>query len=700
MASLLRRGLPGILFFALYIILAAVGLRYASLPGDITLIWPLSGVVLTALITKGLRLAWVVFLADVCVGLWIGASPLVALFISLGTTMEALLAAWVVRRICHEHPEADRLRDILAILAAAAIGPIAGASIATSTLILAGEAQSTDFQLIWLGWWAADAVGMLFVTPLLLAWSSFQWRMPTGMQFLETALLSTSAALLTVWVFNENLNSSYILFVVAIWAALRFSIRGVTIFLAVGSLMTILQTLFGSGPFVRETTTISLIFLQTFLAVLCATTLILHALTNESRRSAAAVRLLADISDLTSTAHNLDAMLSQVAARLTRSYGSACIIELQELHHHRRRVAAVGLDRIHLDGVPIAETAWLQHQIDATFQTHQPYWVNQFEYSLLEQITAYLRRTPELQGQQARSVMIMPLGMPGQTIGVIALFASSAARRYRACDLTTMRELDSQLARTIQTQQLQSYLMQSQRFEALGRMAGGVAHDFNNLLMLIRGNLDLARDTLNADSPVQRELLQIDEITERAGRLVRQLLVVGQKQRIEVVPTALLPFVEQLKPLIERLLNDSILIEYHLSNQDLSILVDPTQFEQVLMNLVVNARDAMPAGGNLRLETGTHTLDAGAAMRYGITAGQYALLTISDTGEGIPNDIMHRIFEPFFTTKDSKRGTGLGLAICQSIVRQCGGCITITSQVGAGTSVHVFLPLALQKTHK
>ncbi|MBK7905735.1 MAG: PAS domain S-box protein [Gemmatimonadetes bacterium] len=239
---------------------------------------------------------------------------------------------------------------------------------------------------------------------------------------------------------------------------------------------------------------------------------------------------------------------------------------------------------------------------------------------------------------------------------------------------------------------LEAQLLQSQKMEAVGRLAGGVAHDFNNLLTVILGHADLLRSAVHEPTALA-DIGDIHAAAQRAADLTRQLLTFARKQRISPRIVELGGLVQRTQRMLARLLGERIAIEARIEADLPQVMVDAGQIEQVIVNLAVNARDAMPQGGRLTIEATTVELDEAYARDHAhITAGQYALIAMSDTGMGIPDDVLPRIFEPFFTTKEVGEGTGLGLSICYGIVREAGGHIAVYSEVNKGTTVRIYLP--------
>jgi len=240
---------------------------------------------------------------------------------------------------------------------------------------------------------------------------------------------------------------------------------------------------------------------------------------------------------------------------------------------------------------------------------------------------------------------------------------------------------------------LEEQLRQSQKMEAMGRLAGGIAHDFNNLLTPIVGYAQLAMSALAHGDPLQDDLRQIQKSAERASQLIRQMMTFARRQPPKPQVINLNNVLLDMDKMFRRLIGAHIELVTIPTPDLYSVLVDPGQFEQVLVNLVVNARDAMPQGGKLILETTNVTLDQGYAYQHpGMTVGDYVRVTVSDTGFGISPEVKERIFEPFFTTKDTSGGTGLGLSTVYGIVKQSGGFILVYSEPGRGTTFKIYLP--------
>jgi len=248
-------------------------------------------------------------------------------------------------------------------------------------------------------------------------------------------------------------------------------------------------------------------------------------------------------------------------------------------------------------------------------------------------------------------------------------------------------------------QQLEEQLRQSQKMEALGRLAGGVAHDFNNLLTIIKGHSDLLLDWLNTSEASHKSCQQIHKAADRAAALTRQLLAFSRKQVLQPKVLDLNFLITEMDKLLQRLIREDIEFNFRPGAALATVKADPGQIEQVLLNLTVNACDAMPKGGRLTIETSNLFVDEDyARKRPGLISGSFVLLSATDTGHGMDAKTKARIFEPFFTTKDVGKGTGLGLATVYGIAKQSGGFVWVESAPGKGARFEVYLPQVSEKS--
>lgn len=298
-------------------------------------------------------------------------------------------------------------------------------------------------------------------------------------------------------------------------------------------------------------------------------------------------------------------------------------------------------------------------------------------------------------------VVVLPLQLYGRTVGAVGLERSPAAPGFTQED----RELLGMLAQQVplaleigrllgEREQLQASLQQVQKMEAVGQLAGGVAHDFNNMLTAIQSSLDAVAARIGDDGETMAELAIASDAVDRAAQLTRRLLTFSRHQpvRAEVCdPNELLT---TIAPMVRRLIGSPVTLELDLEPTARAVTADRSAFEQALVNLAVNARDAMPAGGRLTVSTRNVRLDEGHVRRGAAAAGEHVTIAVRDEGHGMSPDVVARVFEPFYTTKGVGTGTGLGLTMVYAFVKNCGGFIEVQSEAGAGTTFLLHLPRA------
>jgi two-component system cell cycle sensor histidine kinase/response regulator CckA len=274
-------------------------------------------------------------------------------------------------------------------------------------------------------------------------------------------------------------------------------------------------------------------------------------------------------------------------------------------------------------------------------------------------------------GEFARRIYVAPLGTGAKGLAGAILYV---------IDATEQKALEIKFA-------------QSHKMEAVGQLAGGVAHDFNNVLTAIIGFSDLLLQTHRQTDPAYRDIMNIKSSANRAAGLVRQLLAYSRRQTLQTEVLELGELITDLVPLLNKSLGEKIGIRVMPGRDLWHVKADKTQLTQVLLNLAVNAKDAMPDGGTLSIRTRNVTeRDSLKLANQGVAAGEYLLVEVEDTGAGIPADVVGKIFEPFFTTKEVGKGTGLGLSTVYGIVKQTGGYVFVDSEVGKGTTFRVYLP--------
>jgi len=319
---------------------------------------------------------------------------------------------------------------------------------------------------------------------------------------------------------------------------------------------------------------------------------------------------------------------------------------------------------------------------------------SQAEPIQFEQLTLRLQVWPAVEAMAyPRSALPQLTFVLGLVLATWITFAAYAAETERS-RVKEVAAANEELKREIAArEQAEQALLEAQKMEAVGRLAGGVAHDFNNLLMVVRGHAMLLLNRMSSDNPRRREVSEIVRTTDQASSLTRQLLALGRKQVLKPRVLSLNTLVTQVSTLLPAVLGVNIDLVMDLDPGLGRVRADSSQIEQIIMNLVFNARDAMPRGGMLKINTANVTLNESRLRTHpDLTPGPFVMLAVHDTGCGMDVETQSHIFEPFFTTKDSGKGSGLGLAAVYGTVRQSGGCINVASRLGEGTSVEIYLP--------
>jgi PAS domain S-box-containing protein len=333
-----------------------------------------------------------------------------------------------------------------------------------------------------------------------------------------------------------------------------------------------------------------------------------------------------------------------------------------------------------------------------------------------EALTGYSReeaigQTPRLlkSGQQSPELYqeLWATIMSGNVFrGILANRKKSGEIFYVEKSITPVRDGDGKITHFIsndrditERRRLEAQLLQAQKMDAIGKLAGGVAHDFNNLLMVISSYAELMQNSLAPEHPLRRNVQEILTASRRAADLTRQLLAFGRKQMQSLQFLSLNGIILEINKMLPHLLREDIQIVFVPGEHLGRVKADRVQIEQVVMNLAANARDAMPDGGTLTIETaGVRVDEAYVQQRHAmVPVGDYVLLTVSDSGQGIPPECMTHIFEPFYTTKEDGKGTGLGLATVYGIVKQSGGFVWVYSELGLGATFKIYLPTVEQQ---
>jgi signal transduction histidine kinase len=302
-----------------------------------------------------------------------------------------------------------------------------------------------------------------------------------------------------------------------------------------------------------------------------------------------------------------------------------------------------------------------------------------------------------------QSVISLPLIVNKDVIGVLNMYASEIDA-FDTEEKILLEELANDVAygimflhTKIEKEKIQEQLLQSQKMEAIGQLAAGVAHDFNNFLTAIMGYCNIIYDRLKDNQEVRYHIQQVIDASEKALTLVQSLLTFSRKQTVELSQLDINQLIINVSRLLKKLLTKHITFKTVLTDKQLMILGNKNQLEQLLMNLVSNANDAMTDGGSLTISTSSVEIDESFIKTHGFgKTGRFALITVEDTGTGMSEDIIKKIFEPFFTTKPIGKGTGLGLSVAYGMVKQHNGYIDVISEHGKGTTFYIYLPLIVE----
>jgi len=698
---------------AIYYGAARLGLQLQFEATQATAIWPPSGIALAAILLFGPRLCAGVFLGAFLANLMdfyvksktalpLGVDGLVSYFaahpgqvaasaaIGIGNMLEALIGVWIIRRRFPDSTVFTTVRHVMVFVGATALCCAVASTLGIGSLSLAAALPSDQIPAAWLTWWFGDATGILVLTPFIIVWTCLRrselgdqpWvRMIAALLLLllysefcfnawfGSAVSSLSQAAFGHWLdLRTLLAHAYLLFPFLLWIEFRFGILAASAGVVVVAATAVTGSVGGRGLFVGASENDTLLILQSFNAVLSATTLVFDAALRERRRAAQSMHEVLE-----------ERVTEQTAA-------------LRE---------AEGRFRLLVEGI----TGYAIFMLDPAGKVAN--WNAGVErikgYSRNEIVGQHFSRFYSEEDQRA--------GIPERGLAVAARIGKYEAEGWRvrkdgsrfwaSVVIDAIRDDAGNLIGygkitrdMTERRAMEEQLRQSQKMETLGHLTGGLAHDFNNLLTAIYGSIETLQRRLKGRAPeLQRHIDIALRGAERAAALTQQLLAFARRQPLEPKPINLNLLVGRMTDLLRRTLGESISIETVLGAGIWWVSVDANQLESAILNLAVNARDAMPDGGKLTIETANTFLDEAYASAHGeVSAGQYAMIAVSDTGTGMTPELISRAFEPFFTTKGTGKGTGLGLASVYGFVKQSGGHVKIYSEPGQGTTVKLYLP--------
>jgi two-component system, cell cycle sensor histidine kinase and response regulator CckA len=648
----------------LYYATARLGLYYASIGRSVSLIWPPSGIAFAALMLLGYRywpgVALGAFLANLATDV-----PLIACAgIATGNTLEALTASYLLRRGAWGRLQLDDLRTVRTlVLVGAPLGALCGALVGPISLDLAGSLP-TSLPTGIAVWWAGDLLGMLIVGPLLLAWATPRPEPSSARPLIEILVLcaGTAAAgeLGLGRFFGTDLlrevNYPYLLFPFVIWAALRFGVRGASLMTFTVASVAVWRTVQGGSPFVSGTPLETLFSVASYLAIVSITGLVLAAAVRLERAQATQalsaseerLRRALDAARMGTWVWSMESNALTWDANLRELYGLGSDDRMATYEDFIARVHPQDRDYVGREVRKVLEEGGdLDYEFRILLPDGRVRWISD-------------------QGEVRRDEGGRPIYLTGV-----------------CTDVTDRRMAEERLR-------------QAHRMESVGTLAGGVAHEANNQMSVVLGSAHFILRRSDVPEAVRADVEFIQKAAERTAAVTAQLLAFSRRQVLKPEVIDLNQLVKSWEPVLRRVMGEDHGVRFKLDPEIGHVRCDPGQLEQVLLNLALNARDAMPRGGRITIETfQTELTGTYARQRPGtvIRAGSYVVLAVSDTGHGIDKETLTHIFEPFFTTKGVGQGSGLGLSTVYGIVKQSGGYIWAYSEPGQGTTFKLYLPL-------
>ena len=660
----LRHWLLTALFTAVgYFVCARLGYAFSLRRGGVVIVWVPAGFMLALLLLMPRR-DWFVaivagMLGNVVADTQNGSTLVTALLGAAANAFESLLAAAVLVKLLGRRVTLGTLREVGVFTLGAVVATNALSSVGGALLLWSQWHQ--HFWNAWLIWWTGDGMGMLVVTPVILTWSRFsRWRpyvrpwQIVEFAFVYAALIAVAHSLFTAQSGSGSLlgGHPYVAFPLLLWSAVRFGPRGAATGTFVLSCVVAWNAAHAGAPSVPVASTIQdVVEVYSYLALASLSSLVPASILAERAR---AERRLAE------SEHRFREMAEHI----------------QEAFFH---VDMATGQPIYVS--PMWAKIWGRSMEDAYDRT---IWFDAIHPE--DRPTMMASQEAIRRGESSEAVFraVRPDGSVRWVRSRAFPVRDATGQVYRvtgiAEDVTELHNAEERFTRV-------------QKMEAVGRLAGGVAHDFNNLLTVIIGNAAELKRFVGA-SPDATELVEeIDKAADSATDLTRQLLAFSRQQLVEPTVFAVNDAIEETSKMLRRLIGEDVTLATKLSSKAGHVRIDRGQLEQLLTNLAVNARDAMPDGGTLTIATAAVTLDATFVQAHaGAGAGEFVRLEIADTGAGMTPEVLARAFEPFFTTKELGRGTGLGLATCYGIAKQAGGYIAVESKLGSGSTFQVYLP--------
>jgi PAS domain S-box-containing protein len=619
------------------------------------IIWAPAGIGLAAFLLIG---NWAILPVAIPAFLLSGNFPTsipAALATALGSVVEGALGAYLLRRILEPNLLLRRLRGVIAFFfLGATLSTLVAATTSEVMHTLLGLHHWTELPTRVFKWGRADFLGILIVTPMILSWSQkVEWKLNWGrlaeslVLFAGLVVVSFSAFMSWGGLVNWPVIYDYCVVPFLVWATIRLGQRAAFAAGAVVAIFAVWGTLLPGTWLTPTWVWGSLIMvggLQLFLSALVEEQKDANL---EQRRLASVLAQTSDLVGISDPNGRIQYMNSAGRKLLGMSPDEDVIgTDITDLH------PPDALNLIKREYIPAAVR-------DGIWSGENTFW-----------------------SRDGRVIPVLQVILAHKNGSGNVEFLSTIAR-----DLTELKNAQSALHDS------EKRFLQAQKMESIALLAGGIAHDFNNMLGVILGHAQLLTDESGVETPASRRVKGISDAALRAAGLTRQLLAFSRRQVLQPRVVNLNSTVRDMANMLKHVLGTNIHIQIRLDDHLGNVNIDPGQLEQIIMNLAVNARDAMPSGGTLVVQSSNRELDASSAVAgEEVRPGQYVMLAVSDTGVGMDAETQSRIFEPFFTTKPLGQGTGLGLATVYGITKQSGGQVWVYSELGKGTTFGVYLP--------
>jgi PAS domain S-box-containing protein len=669
--SIARYVLGTLALAAVYAAAAWLGLRYVTVGHSVSLVWPPAGIAFAAVVLFGYR-AW----PGVALGAFLANAatpipPVAAALIALGNTCEALLAGLILRRVSGSRPQLEDPRQTRTlILAAAPLGAAVAALVGAAALQITGALDPAAALHAVPTWWAGDMLGLLVVAPVCFSLAARPRPRDTRRVLEVVALVVGTAAAAEIGLVQgvplgifAEVEYTYLLFPFVVWAAVRFGPRGATLVTLVVAAVAVWRTARDGGPFLVGSAAGTLFAVGCYLLILAITGLMVSSAvwwerdraTRELQRSEERLRLALDAARMGIWYWSVETNALVWDDNLRALYGLAPGEEVGDYEQF--------LSRVHPDDRSFVSQS-VEHALGGGGALD-------YEFRIL--LPDGRVRWIADQGRVGRDRE----GRPAYLTGV-------------CMDVTDRRVAEERLR-------------QSHRMESVGRLAGGVAHETNNQMSVVLGAADFILRRSDVPEAVREDVEHIRKAAARTSTVTAQLLAFSRRQVLRPEVLDLGALVKGWESILRRVLGEDCTVLLRPTAGVAPIRADPGQLEQVLLNLALNARDAMPRGGTLVVEVFQTELTQEYALGrpgVGIRPGPYVALTVSDTGHGMDGDTLSHVFEPFFTTKGVGHGTGLGLSTVYGIVKQSEGYVWAYSEPGRGTTFKVYLPAVTEPAAK